>query len=130
MTDQELQAIRQRWAEATPGSQQRDIGSIDGVRIAIGCMDPSARDLLDRAMEQWGDHRKSLPAEYQESVYSFAYWLFRWSGLVNPHGPGDVAALLAEVERLREVLAAAQRQLELAVRLHQIERAALAADQS
>lgn len=61
-------------------------------QIAIGCISPEARDLLDRTMEEWKKHKKQLPKtlmgkRYRPGVYSFAYWLIRWSGLVQPAAP-------------------------------------------
>ncbi len=59
--------------------------------LSVACMDPEARDLLDRAIEAWEKHKEGLPTElggepYRPDVYAFAYWLFRWSGLVGPTG--------------------------------------------
>ena len=60
--------------------------------VTLYCIAPEARDLLDRAMEEWDKHKASLPESLtidgetwnpQESVYGFAYWLIRWSGLVK-----------------------------------------------
>ena len=45
-------------------------------------------------MEAWEEHRTKLPeacvidGEVRrpgESIYGFAYWLIRWSGLVRPN---------------------------------------------
>jgi hypothetical protein len=61
--------------------------------VALCCMSPDARDLLERVMERWEEHKTSLPKKLtyngetwnpRESVYEFAYWLIRWSGLVQP----------------------------------------------
>ena len=75
------------------------IGTLERVvvpGVTLGCISPDARDLLDRAMEEWDKHKASLPEKMtcngetwnpRESVYGFAYWLIRWSGLVQPaHG--------------------------------------------
>ncbi len=64
---------------------------VEAGNVSIGCMDPKARDLLDRAMEEWEKHKEGLPKElggkpYRPGVYAFAYWLFRWRGLVDPNG--------------------------------------------
>ncbi len=69
-----------------PGNhQQRDVAP----GITLNCMAPNARSLMDEALEKYQEHideiRKWKPG-HQESVYSFAYWLFRWSGLVTPEG--------------------------------------------
>lgn len=56
--------------------------------IALDCISPEARELLDTIMEQWEEHRKNLVevAGYKEEPthYGFAYWLVRWSGLIQP----------------------------------------------
>jgi len=66
------------------GSRIKQIGN-----ITIGCISPEARDLLDTVMEQWEEHYKDLKANnpnHEPSYYGFAYWLIRWSGLVQPVG--------------------------------------------
>lgn len=64
---------------------------IPGVMLA--CISPEAEGLLDRTMEAWKTHKAKLPETItvgsetwnpRESVYGFAYWLIRWSGLVKP----------------------------------------------
>lgn len=61
--------------------------------LALGCISPEAADLLDRVMEAWESHKINLPEKLtcgdetwnpRESIYGFAYWLIRWSGLVQP----------------------------------------------
>lgn len=63
--------------------------------ITLACISPDARDLLDRIMKAWEEHKNTLPETMtignetwnpRESVYGFAYWLVRWSGLVQPNG--------------------------------------------
>lgn len=104
--------------------------------VSIGCMDPQARSLMDRALDEYGRCRRKGPRENvrnfmtwlfkesglvadlqeqalpawrthfedlqrslqdhpnpkwrrehsRESVYGFAYWFFRWSGLITPEG--------------------------------------------
>lgn len=53
-------------------------------QVSIACMAPDSRDALDLAMERWAKHlegrQDNLP---KDDVYSFAYWLFRWSGIVT-----------------------------------------------
>jgi hypothetical protein len=55
--------------------------------ITLGCISPEARDLLDTIMEQWEQHieevKKHSP-DYEPTPYGMAYWLVRWSGLVQP----------------------------------------------
>ena len=61
--------------------------------IIIAHISGEARDLLDRIMEAWEQHKNGLPTyaslgdlewNPQESIYGFAYWLVRWSGLIQP----------------------------------------------
>ena len=53
--------------------------------IALGCISPEARDLLDTIMEKWEDHYKTVKTDtYEPTHYGFAYWLVRWSGLIQP----------------------------------------------
>lgn len=61
--------------------------------ITTIAISPEARDLLDMAIEQWDEHKKALPPDCQESVYSFAYWLIRYSGLVQPADSADRKAV-------------------------------------
>lgn len=42
------------------------------------------RKALDKAIEKWEEYKKSLPFPPKDEVYSFAYWLFRYSGLIKP----------------------------------------------
>lgn len=62
-------------------------------QISVGCISPEARDLLDRVTEAWNKHKMTLPDKAtlgdetwnpRESIHGFAYWLIRWSGLVEP----------------------------------------------
>ena len=32
----------------------------------------------------WEEHKKTLPIPPKDEVYSFAYWLYRYSGLIKP----------------------------------------------
>lgn len=66
----------------TSGSVFREIGS----GITLGCISLEASDFLDRAMTEWHKHMKSIKEtnpNWEESVYGFAYWLARWSGLIT-----------------------------------------------
>lgn len=55
-------------------------------------MSEDARDLLDLIMEKWRDHEKGMRESAKQrgvelgpiSNYSFAYWLVRYSGLIEP----------------------------------------------
>jgi hypothetical protein len=56
--------------------------------VAIGSMLPEARDLMDQALEEWGKFEKETQETFPEfpsgdGVHAFAYWLFRWSGLIQ-----------------------------------------------
>lgn len=60
--------------------------------VMLGCITPEARDLLDEIMAAYREHyergKKFHKPEHQgpepDTVYRFAYWLVRWSGLVRP----------------------------------------------
>ncbi len=53
--------------------------------IAICCISPEARDLLDTIMEKWEEHYKKVKTKtYEPTFYGFAYWLVRWSELIKP----------------------------------------------
>jgi hypothetical protein len=71
--------------DPVPGNHERR----DAGPVAIMCMAPEARDLMEVALKKYQEHcasiRKTWPA-HRGSVYSFAYWLFRWSGLVTVNG--------------------------------------------
>lgn len=62
--------------------------------IGIACMAKDSRSALDLAMERWRLQSARIPVP-DDPVYSFAYWLFRWSGLVTgvnlnaPENPFD-----------------------------------------
>jgi hypothetical protein len=72
-------------------------------------MAPEARSLLDQAMTGWAEQKKALPKtlggkRYRPSIYSFAYWLIRYSGLVHPAGrtiPGEkeIRDTIAEIKQ-------------------------------
>lgn len=57
--------------------------------VTLNCMAPKARDLMERALEEYQKHCRGIRSwkpNHRGSVYSFAYWLFRWSGLVDVKG--------------------------------------------
>lgn len=71
--------------ERLPGNHDlREVGP-----VTLACMDADARNLMDKALTQYQEHfrgvRKMFPKK-RPNVYSFAYWLFRWSGLIDPEG--------------------------------------------
>lgn len=84
----------------------RDAGTIItpiGQDIVLTCMDPEYRAAMDAALERWQHHRAEIEKIHpiDDELYSFAYWLFRYSGLVVPAS----RAFDALVE-LREAVAA------------------------
>lgn len=93
-TEQEKQTFGEQ--EALSESHLRDtVAPFTGSRfirvghgITLGCISEEARDLLDRVMEAWDVHlasmRETQGAHYSPSYYGFAYWLIRWSDLVQP----------------------------------------------
>lgn len=68
---------------------------IEGTAIVVTCMSEDARDLLDLIMDKWSEHEKKIHKSAEErgvklgeiSHYGFAYWLVRYSGLVQPSNP-------------------------------------------
>ena len=58
------------------GTESTQVGN-----ITINCMGEEARDLLDTIMEQW---REIHPDQAEEDHYQFAYWLVRYSDLIEP----------------------------------------------
>lgn len=53
--------------------------------ITISCTSPEAHDLLRRIMATYSDHyNPELHTASPDEVYQFAYWLCRWSGLIQP----------------------------------------------
>jgi hypothetical protein len=69
---------------ATDGFQGSRFVSIGAV--AIAAMGPDARDAMDLAIARFDAHLDRLREggmQPTDRVYSFAYWLFRWSGIVT-----------------------------------------------
>lgn len=50
--------------------------------ISIGFLNSEVRDIMDYTLAEWEKTIKGR--EVEDRAYSFAYWLFRWSGLVEP----------------------------------------------
>jgi hypothetical protein len=70
------------------GSIEKRIGN-----VTLCCISAEAVDLLDRIITAWECHKTQLPETLtcgdetwnpRESVYGFAYWLVRYSGLIEP----------------------------------------------
>lgn len=55
--------------------------------ITLGCISKDARELLENIMEEWAVYlvqlRKVYGKNYEPGVYGFAYWLCRYSGLIE-----------------------------------------------
>lgn len=68
------------------GSRERDITP----HIVVTTMSPDARDLLDTIMEAWASADQEFRASHpgrELSIYGFAYWLCRYSGLIEAAPP-------------------------------------------
>lgn len=56
--------------------------------VMLGCISQDARQLLDVVMAEWEIHYGNLKQihgeNYEPGNYGFAYWLIRWSGLIEP----------------------------------------------
>lgn len=70
------------------GDFQGSVFSQPSPGVTLGCISPEARDLLDTIMAAWESHFKGLKEthgdHYDPTFYGFAYWLVRWSGLIQP----------------------------------------------
>jgi len=54
--------------------------------ITIACISPEGRELLDTIMMEFEQHKKQLHKLFpgkRITVYGFAYWLVRSSGLIQ-----------------------------------------------
>lgn len=54
--------------------------------ISVNYFSEEGRNLLDRIMIDWEEHLKGIKESvphYEPSFYGFAYWLVRWSGLIE-----------------------------------------------
>lgn len=57
--------------------------------VSLACMSTKARDLMDQALDGYEAHCKRMrewKPKHRSTIYSFAYWLFRWSGIVDANG--------------------------------------------
>lgn len=52
--------------------------------ITLMSFKPEYRDAMDKALEEYEKFKEKLPIPPEDLVYSFAYWLFRYSGIVAP----------------------------------------------
>ncbi len=57
-------------------------------KITLSCISPEANKLLEDIMQEWEIHLNELKStwgkDYEPSYYGFAYWLVRWSELIQP----------------------------------------------
>jgi hypothetical protein len=90
--------------ELTEGTICKQINS----DITLTRFNPEYREVMDEALEKWQDFLKTR--EPDDPVYSFAYWLFRYSGLITPVASlkGDrqeqiIRTLEAEILRLQRL---------------------------
>jgi hypothetical protein len=78
--------VRGAWAEGYRVMEGSNFVEVNE-NITLGCISEEARDLLDTIMTEWekneAKHEEIWPG-YEPSIYAFAYWLVRWSGLVQP----------------------------------------------
>ena len=54
--------------------------------VTLGCISPEARELLDTIMSEFEQHKKQFHRLFpgkRITVYGFAYWLVRNSGLIQ-----------------------------------------------
>jgi hypothetical protein len=75
--DAEMMGIKR--IEEETGTEVAQVGPVTLCHIK-----GNYRDCLDKAMVMWEEHKKSLPEDSRKSIYGFAYWLIRYSGLVQP----------------------------------------------
>jgi hypothetical protein len=71
------------------GNEYKGSGILEvNENIALTCINAEASDLLEKIMEEWEKHFNSLKEmygdKYEPSFYGFAYWLVRYSGLIQP----------------------------------------------
>lgn len=60
------------------GSLETKIGP-----VLLTCFAPDAREAMDEALRRWREFRAGYAKAPEDEVYSFAYWLFRHSGLLS-----------------------------------------------
>lgn len=81
--------ILEQWNRAGKGQFTGSTFTSPAPGITLGCISPEARDLLDTIMEEWEKHYAGMKEMHgaampETTFYGFAYWLVRWSGLIQP----------------------------------------------
>lgn len=64
-------------AKRVGGSLVTEIGP-----VTLTCFHPDAREAMDEALRRWREFRAGFSKAPKDEVFSFAYWLFRHSGLL------------------------------------------------
>lgn len=83
--DRRAAARRGDLPEEQPMKGSREIPI--GRGVVLTSMTPEARDLLDHIMHEWKDFETGLrenSPDKEPTIYQFAYWLCRYSGLIKP----------------------------------------------
>ena len=76
-----------RRKEGMKGHIEKNLGN----GIIMTSFNPEYRTTMEIALEEYKKFKEQLPRQPQDEVYSFAYWLFRYSGLIEPIGYKDDA---------------------------------------
>lgn len=88
-------------ADLGPGTRAVPVGNIGGVNVTLTCMREDARNALDHAIETWQAIVAERPQPPEDPVYSFAYWLFRYSGLLQ-YEDVDPPATIRDAKRVAD----------------------------
>lgn len=68
------------------GSDFKNV-KVNCTEVTLGCLSEPARVLLETIIKEWSKEEKALKkiqGKKVPSYYQFAYWLVRWSGLIEP----------------------------------------------
>jgi hypothetical protein len=88
------------------GSHVSHLEDRTGTNISIGCITPEARGLLERIMDKWKAlqyHDFSKPNDPEGSHYAFAYWLVRYSGLIQPTSQSEPIHRTAQSQKTPDI---------------------------
>lgn len=103
-------------ASTVEGQYNGSVFRTPGDGVLLGCISPEARDLLDTIMERWEEHYKDLKKtageDHEPTFYGFAYWLCRWSGLIQPAGAASTIQGAVSIDVLEKMLEATKENLE------------------